>query len=324
VASVNRQPRGLVCAACLTLALAVTACTASDGSAPGPAAGTGRPVIVVGSFDFPESVMLAYLYADALAGRGYPVRVLPGLGTRELVDPALMTGLLQLVPEYTGSALEFVSLGRARATPSVAATAGALATAIARRGLIIGRPAAAQDGNAIVVTGATAARYRLRTISDLAAVANRLVFGGPPECPERAYCLLGLRLTYGLGFRQFVPLDAGGPLTRQALAAGDISVALLFTTDPAIKTQHLVVLTDDRGLQPAENVIPVLRRVTAGRYGADLLAALDAVSARLSTAGLAALDADVELGSGDPRTVADRWLRAEGLARPGRTGRAGP
>jgi osmoprotectant transport system substrate-binding protein len=319
VVLVNRHPRSLACVACLALALACAACTASGGSAPGPVAGPGRPVIVVGSFDFPESILLAYLYADALAGRGYPVRVLPGLGTRELVDPALMTGLIQVVPEYTGSALEFVSLGRVRATASVAATAGALARAMAGRGLITGRPAAAQDGNAIVVTAATAARYRLRTISDLAAVANRLVFGGPPECPERAYCLPGLRLTYGLRFRQFVPLDADGPLTRQALAAGDISVALLFTTDPAIAAQHLVVLGDNRGLQPAENVVPVLRRDTAERYGASLLAALDAVSARLSTAGLAALDAGVELGNSDPRTVAERWFRAEGLAGSGAT-----
>ena len=298
------------------LALVATACSGSGGSGPGPVVGTGRPVIVVGSFDFPESILLAYLYADALADRGYPVRVLPGLGTRELVDPALMVGLLQLVPEYTGSALEFVSLGRISATASVVATAGALARAMAGRGLITGLPAAAQDGNAIVVTAATAARYRLRTISDLAAVANHLVFGGPPECPERAYCLLGLRLTYGLRFGQFVPLDAGGPLTRQALIAGDISVALLFTTDPAIKTQHLVVLADNRGLQPAENVVPVIRRAIAGRYGYGLLAALDAVSARLSTPGLAALDADVELGNGDPRTVAEHWLRAEGLVGP--------
>jgi osmoprotectant transport system substrate-binding protein len=308
-----------VSAACLTLVLAGTACTASGGSVPGPGADTGRPVIVVGSFDFPESILLAYLYADALAGRGYPVRVLPSLGTRELVDPALMVGLVQLVPEYTGSALEFVSLGRVPATASVLATAGALGTAVAGRGLITAQPAAAQDGNAIVVTAATAARYRLRTISDLAAVASRLVFGGPPECPERAYCLPGLRRTYGLRFRQFIPLDAGGPLTRQALATGDISVALLFTTDPAIKTQHLVILADNRGLQPAENVVPVLRQATAERYGAGLLAALNSVSARLSTAGLAALDSDVELGQGDPRTVAERWLRAEGLAGAGRT-----
>ena len=95
---------------------------------------------------------------------------------------------------------------------------------MAARGLVTGRPAAAQDGNAIVVTAATAARYQLRTISDLARVARRLVFGGPPECPERPYCLPGLRASYGLRFREFVPLDAGGPLTLQALTAGIIAV----------------------------------------------------------------------------------------------------
>jgi osmoprotectant transport system substrate-binding protein len=301
-------------AACLALLLACVACTGPGGPAlKEPGTGPGRAAITVGSFNFPESVLLAYLYADVLAWRGYPVRVLPDLGTRELVDSALMAGLVQLVPEYSGSALEFASLGRVHASASVAATAGALAREMAKRGLVSGRPAAAQDGNAIVVTAATAARYRLRTISGLAAVAGGLVFGGPPECPERPYCLQGLRLTYGLRFREFVPLDAGGPLTRQALAAGDIGVALLFTTDPAIAGQHLVVLADDRGLQPAENVVPVLRRSVAARYGADVLAALDAVSARLSTAALAALDAQVELGNRGPRAVAERWLRAEGL-----------
>ena len=315
----NRHPRALTCAACLAFALAGTGCAAASGqsqvaSAAAPVA--DRPAIVVGSFDFPESVVLAYLYADALAGRGYPVRVLPGLGPRELVDPALMAGLVQVVPEYTGSALEFVTRGRIPANASVTATAQALATAMAGQSLITGHPAAAQDGNAIVVTTATAARYRLRTISGLAAVAGRLVFGGPPECPERAYCLQGLRLTYGLRFRQFLPLDVDGPLTRQALAAGDIGVALLFTTDPAIEARHLVVLSDNLGLQPAENVVPVLRRATADRYGPGLLAALDAVSARLSTAALAALDAEVELAGLDPQAAARQWLRAEGLVAP--------
>jgi osmoprotectant transport system substrate-binding protein len=319
----NRHPRVLACAVSLVFILSGTACTAAGGQGqPAQAAGTaadtaaGHPVIVVGSFNFPESVTLAYLYADALAARGYPVRVLPSLGPRELVDPALMAGLIQLLPEYTGSALEFVSLGRVQATASIEATVAALAWAMTGRGLILGRPAAAQDGNAIVVTAATAGRYRLGTISSLAAVAGRLAFGGPPECPERAYCLPGLRLTYGLRFRQFVALDADGPLTRQALATGDISVALLFTTDPAIAAQHLVMLTDNRGLQPAENVVPVLRRATADRYGPGLLAALDAVSARLSTAALAGMDAEVELGHLDPQAVARQWLRAAGLAAP--------
>ena len=133
----SRQLRALVYAGGLAGALAVTACTAAGG--PGPPASAaatvaGRPVIVVGSFNFPESVTLAYLYADALAGRGYPVRVLPDLGPRELVDPALIAGLIQLVPEYTGSALEFVSLGRVPATANVVATAAALATTFAVAG----------------------------------------------------------------------------------------------------------------------------------------------------------------------------------------------
>ena len=275
-------------------------------------------MITVGSFDFPESTLLAYLYAGALSARGYPVHVLPDLGSRELVDPALMTGLIQLVPEYAGSALEFVSLGRVHATASVASTITALERWMGERGVIVARPAAAQDANAIVVTAATAARYRLHMVSDLATVAPALVFGGPPECPERAYCLAGLRHAYGLRFRAFVALDAGGPLTRQALRAGDISVALLFTTDPAIRDQHLVVLADNRGLQPAENVVPVVGRAAAERYGTGLFAALNAVSARLSTPALTALDAQVELGGRAPGIVAERWLRDQGLARPKR------
>ncbi len=312
--------RSAVAAALLALAIAGTACTTGSAGSPGrspagPASpgGAGLGVITVGSFDFPESALLAHLYAGALSARGYPVRVLPDLGSRELVEPALMTGLVQLVPEYTGSALEFVSLGRAHATADVAATAAALAEWMAARGIVTARPAAAQDANAIVVTGATASRYRLHTISDLARAAPGLVFGGPPECPERPDCLPGLRRTYGLRFLAFAALDAGGPLTRQALEGGDIGAALLFTTDPAIRARHLVELADNRDLQSAENVIPVLRRATAGRYGPGLLAALDAVSARLSTDALMSLDAQVELNGRSPRTVARTWLREQGL-----------
>jgi osmoprotectant transport system substrate-binding protein len=149
-------------AAGMGLAVALAACTSSTGNAP-PAAGSpgGRHgiVISVGSFNFPESVLLAEIYGRAMAARGYPVRIMPNLGPRELVDPALMTGLLQLVPEYAGSALEFVSLGRLSATADAAAANRTLAKSLAGRGLLAARPAAAQNNNAIVVTAATAARY---------------------------------------------------------------------------------------------------------------------------------------------------------------------
>lgn len=309
--------RDTVRAVCLVLAVACASCTAPGSPPSPPAASPASAVIAVGSFNFPESTLLAYLYAEALSAKGFPARVLPDLGSRELVEPALMTGLVQIVPEYAGSALEFVSLGQVHATASVATTVRTLDKWMAARGVIVAQPAPAQDANAIVVTGATAARYRLRTVSDLKAAAPALVFGGPPECPERPYCLPGLRRSYGLRFRAFVGLDAGGPLTRQALLAGDIDVALLFTTDPAIQEKHLVVLADNRGLQPAENVVPVLRRATVERYGSGLVAALDAVSLRLSTSALLGLDTQVELDGRGPDVVAKRWLRDQGLVRPG-------
>jgi osmoprotectant transport system substrate-binding protein len=306
----------MLLAAGVGLALALTACTSSSGRA-AQEAHEKNAVITVGSFDFPESVLLAQIYGQALAADGFPVRVLPDLGPRELVDPALMNGLLQVVPEYAGSALEFVSLGRRVPTADAQATNSALDSLLAGRDLLAARPAAAQDANAIVVTAATAARYGLRSIADLAAVAPKLSFGGPPECPERAYCLRGLQRVYGLRFKTFVPLDAGGPLTLQALLAGDIGVALLFTTNPAISAQHLVVLADDKSLQPAENITPVVGRDMVARYGTRPLALLDEVSARLTTGSLRALNAQVELAGRDPRLVADGWLRANGLMRKG-------
>ena len=310
------KPRAVLITACIGLALALSACTSAGGHVlPTARDQTGRhaAVITIGSFDFPESVLLAQIYGQALAAAKFPVRILPDLGPREVVDPALVDGLVQLVPEYAGSALEFFSLGRQSATPDAAAANRALAASVAGRGLVAARPAPAQDANAIVVTAATAARYRLRSITDLARVAPRLIFGGPPECPGRPYCLQGLKRVYGLHFKAFTPLDAGGPLTLQALQAGYIGAALLFTTDPGIPARHLVVLADDRGLQPAENITPLLRRDVIARYGPHLAAVLNKVSALLDTGTLRALDARVELAGHNPRLVASSWLQAHGL-----------
>ena len=216
---ITRTKRILYRTASLTVVTAMCA-GCMPGTSRGPPSGSHparhAAVITVGAFDFPESVLLAHIYGDALKAKGFPVRVLPGLGSRELVDPALMSGLIQLVPEYAGSALQFNSLGRQSATSDVMATSKALTELMADRGVVAGLPAAAQNTNAIVVRAATAARYGLRSITDLARMAPRLTFGGPPECPGRAYCLPGLKQTYGLRFKTFIRLDAGGPLTLQA------------------------------------------------------------------------------------------------------------
>ena len=299
--------------AAILVVLSVLAAACSSAGPHGGSARTHPSTIVVASFDFPESRLLAELYGQALRARGYPVSVVGDAGARELVEPALSRGLVDLVPEYAGSALEFLTLGSTRQTANVEATYAAVSSTFARRGLVALHPAPAQDGNAIVVTKRTARAHGLRTIGDLAAVARRLTFGGPPECPSRPFCLLGLQRVYGLRFRKFFPLDTGGPVTLQALRANEIDVALLFTTDPGISRYGFVILTDDRRLQPAENVVPVIRRAVLERYGQSLANVVDGVSARLDSPTLSELNAQVGPDGSRAAAVAARWLRAEGV-----------
>lgn len=173
-----------------------------------------------------------------------------------------------------------------------------------------------ERGVCFVVSRATAARYGLRTISDLLQVASELAFGGPPECPERPLCLAGLERTYGLDFGRFRALDAGGPVTVTALRTGAVDVALLFTTDAALAANEFVLLADDRGLQPAENVTPVVRTEVLEAHGAGFVRVVDSVSELLTTADLRALNARVSLDGESPRDVAAAWLVEHGLIEP--------
>jgi len=268
--------------------------------------------ITLASFDFPESELLAQIYGQALEAAGYDVDLALNVGPRELVEPALAQGLVEFVPEYAGTAMQFLSRGGPRPTSDQAATYAGLQRQLRDRPLVALAPSPAQDANAVVVTPAVAERYGLSTVSDLRAVAPDLSFGGPPGCPERPFCLAGLRSTYGLDFAHFMPLDVGGPLTHQALDGGHVDAALLFTTDPRIAAEGLVMLADDRGLQPAENVVPMVRQEVLDRWGDDVAAVIDGVSARLTTASLQDLNRRVAVG-GSPRSVAADWLAAEDL-----------
>jgi osmoprotectant transport system substrate-binding protein len=286
-----------------------TACTAEN-----PAPPPRQPQIIrVAAFSFTESEILAEVYSQALRADGFPTGPVVRAGPRELVQPALAEGLVDLVPEYAGSALGFLTLGATTGSADVEETHEALTRVVARSGLVALEPAPAQDSNAIVVTRATADRFALRDISDLRGVAEQLTFGGPPECADRHLCLRGLASVYGLDFREFVPLDSGGPLTVQALRSGGIDVALLFTTDPAIVSEGFVVLNDDRGLQPSENVTPLLRRQVLTTHGDGVVDTLDAVSAHLTTAALRSMIQEVAEGQRAP-AVAASWLADQGLA----------
>jgi osmoprotectant transport system substrate-binding protein len=295
---VTRRERVLAAA----LLLVSVACT--SGSSGTSTDVTTDDAITVASFDFPESELLAEIYAQALEGAGVRVEREPSLGPRELVLPALERGLIELVPEYQGSLVTFLG-GRPSADPT--ASQRTLDDLIEPDGLLAATPAPAQDRNAVVVTTSTAVEHQLSTISDLAGVDGSMAFGGPPECPERPLCLLGLHDRYGLRFASFVPLDAGGPLTVQALHGSFIDVGLLFTTDPALGTGDLVVLSDDRALQPSERIVPIIRADALERFGPEVLAALDAASAGLTTESLRAMNTRVGDGT-PPSEVAAAFL----------------
>ena len=271
--------------------------------------------VVVASFNFPESAVLAEIYARAIEAAGIPVRREIDLGPRELVQPALLGGLVDVVPEYLGTALASLQPSSDVAPGDPSAVRQALTGALEARGVRVLDAAPAQNQNGVVVSRETAERYRLDAVSDLAAVAGGMVLGGPPECPQRPYCGAGLQRVYGLHFERFVPLE-NEQQRATALTDGVVDVAVMFTTDGRLATGDLVLLRDDRGLQPSENVVPLATARSIERFGVRLLDAVNGVSARLTTNNLRFLNWRISIADRNVATEARGWLERQLLVRP--------
>jgi osmoprotectant transport system substrate-binding protein len=300
----------------LVLAIVSSSCgAASGGSGPSPRPATGDDAITVASFDFTESEILGELYAQAFERDGIRVVRQMRLGSREFVEPALQQGLVEFVPEYTGSLLAFLTRG-GPASADLEAVRAALDDQLSDRGLVELDSAAAEDQNAFATTAEFASEHGLRAVSDLADLPP-LVLGGPPECELRPLCEPGLEETYGLRFDRFVPLDLSGPLTQDALARGLIDVALVLTTSPILTGDRFVVLEDDLGLQPAEHVTPVLNASVLDRFGPRVATIANRVSSALTTDELRGLNSEVDAGTSTPRQAASAWLDEHGVASPG-------
>ena len=300
--------------AVVTASLTAAACT----TPPTPSAPVDAPsgdAVVVASFNFPESAILAQLYGQTLEAAGVPVRYELDLGARELVMPALIRGLVDVVPEYTGAALEFLDGGSGLAVADERATYRELRRHLASRRLTALAASPAQDQNAFAVTRAAASELGLRTISDLSGRSEEMKLGGPPECPDRPLCLLGLERSYGLRFAEFVPLDSAATVAA-ALADGAVDVGVLFSTDGTIREQRLVPLADDRDLQPAENVVPVVRDAVLERLGPSIAARVNAVSRTMTSVDLRVMNARVAFEGSSPSEVASDWLLGHDLPAP--------
>jgi len=303
--------RRAVWAGVLTVVALLSGCT-STGPTPGRSSQPSGPgPAVIASFNFPESSLLAEIYAQSMEHAGIPVRREFDLGPREIVRPALQRGLVDVVPEYLGSALTSADPAAVVERRPAAALLADLQRVAAQWHLTVLQPSAAQDQNGFAVLAGTANRLQLRTLSDLAPVAPQFVLGGAPECPTRELCYPGLRRVYGINFRRFVAFDdAGQRLT--ALEQGVIDVEVTSTTDPRLASGSIVMLRDDKGLQPVESVVPILADRVVREYGATLTHALDAVSANLDSSALTFLNWRVADGK-DPRSEAHDWLQRHGL-----------
>lgn len=297
----------------LAALLGTAACGSSGGGTPldqptEQAGGTAAAgTITVGSANFPESELLMNIYAGALQAKGVNVSTRPNIGSRETYIPALQDGSINLIPEYTGVLAQYFDHSMtATASDEVYA---ALQKALPQ-GLSVLDKAAAENKDAVVVTRETATQHNLKAIGDLAPVAGDMVLGGPPEWKTRPTGVPGLKRVYNVTFREFRSLDAGGPLTVQALSNGQVQAANLFTTDPSIAENDFVVLQDPKSLFAAQNIVPLM---ASSADTPQVRETLNAVSAQLDTPTLAGLVKQVVTDKKDSATVAKEFLGEKNL-----------
>jgi osmoprotectant transport system substrate-binding protein len=270
---------------------------------------TSTDTIRFASYDFSENQILAAVYAEAVEQAGLPVSLQPGVGTREVVEPALEQGVVDVVIDYLGTALEFADRGDGTEPGTPEELHTALRDTLGDRGVVALDAAAAEDQNGFAVSTAFATEHGVTRLSELAPLAGGLAFGGPPECRQRPLCLPGLEEVYGLDFGEVQNMPSRAA-TVEALVAGQIQVGLLETTDARLVQAPVVLLADDRALQPHENVVPLVGQAALDRWGAPLQDALNSVSARLTTTDLIQLNRAVESEGLTPEQAAARWWDA--------------
>ncbi|MEU2624448.1 ABC transporter substrate-binding protein [Streptomyces sp. NPDC007157] len=283
----------------------ITSLNEQSGSAAG--GGSSKSGITIGTANFTENQVLGYLYAAALKAAGVKVKVRPNLGTREIVIPALKAGDIDLLPEYQGALLNYLAPKDTSADPGTMQNALAIALPSGLQVLPYGQAA---DSDCFVVTRATAQKYGLTSLADLAKQNGRLVIGAAPEVKKRRVGAVGLQEVYGVQFKEFKSLDSDGPLVKGALKKGDVDVANLFTTDTDIAADDWVVLTDPKNLVPSQHIVPLIADRKADSTVRKALARLGNL---LTTEQLTQLNSQVDNDKKDPEDVADAYAEEHGL-----------
>jgi osmoprotectant transport system substrate-binding protein len=287
-----------------TAALVLSGCASSnpldtESAGSEPAGDT----IVIGSQAYYSNEIIAEIYAQALESAGFEVERQFNIGQRDAYMPEIESGAITLFPEYSGNLLQYFDEDTTARTPED--VYAALEEALPDNLTVLDQ-AEASDQDSYTVTAAFADEYSLTSIGDLANVSVPLTLGGPPELAERPYGPTGLAETYGVD----VTFSPTGDTTVENLVAGTVNVANVFTADPRIQTQDLVVLEDPEGLFLASNVVPVVNADVADEI-ADVI---NAVSAKLSAEALVALNVQSTEDQMSPEDIATQWLDENDLS----------
>ena len=313
-----RQSRSAVLGAVLlSLLLLGAACAGPGGDAEDTgtdAGGEPKGELTVGSDSFAEAQIVGEMYAQVLEDAGYTVQRQLDLESREVRLPAMENGEIQIAPEYLASlysvldpdAVESAEPGEL-GDPQV--VVDALEPLLSEKGLAVLEPSNVIDTNAFVVSQETADEHGLTTVSDLADVAGEMTLGAPPECPERPFCIPGLEEVYGVEFGDFKPLEYGATIT--SLSKGAIDVGLLYSTDGSIAENGFVLLEDDKQLQSADNITPLVTEDVVGMQ--EVVDLLNSVSAALETDGITELNKRANVDVEDPADLAAEYLAELGL-----------
>lgn len=267
---------------------------------------SARGDVVVGSADFSESILLAHIYAGALEAEGIDATTKTGIGSREVYLKALEEGSVDVLPEYTGGLALYYDEDFAETDPD--ATYDGLVDVLPD-GMAVLERSAAENKDSMVVTEETAEEKDLETVADLKDDAADMTLGAPSEFKTRAQGIPGLKRTYGITFGTFRPLKPG-QATNGALQNGQIDVANIFSTDPAIPENDFVVLEDEDNLFGSQNVVPLVRTDSEDQVAE----ALDGVSGKLTTERLQEMLTRTDIDKEDPEAVAEDFLEEEGLA----------
>jgi osmoprotectant transport system substrate-binding protein len=300
-----------------SLAHILSASTAGGSGSPSESAAANKPTVKVGSAGFWEAAVTAEMYAQALEAKGYTVDRHLEIGERPAVHAAFDAKEVNLIPEYLGG-LSGQGLGIEDLSSDAQEAWDNMQDALATKGWVSFDFSPGTDADGFAVRQETADEFGLETMSDLAEVADQLVWGVAEACPTNPVCGIGLKDTYGIDLAA-LPAEKLQTLpscsTDMATALNDsaIDVAQVCTTQPEIASMNLVLLTDDKHLQPAQNLVPIASKELADAGGTELADILNAITAKLTTEALTQLGASIVVNHEDKADVARQFLQDNGL-----------